>query len=145
MMRFAYLEVINLSGRVFFVLFAKLGHQTMTFVANEQRFRKHMNTTTTKKDSVVFYEAPSQNMTYLAFLFDCNCRRPCHHRVFSRFLLLTLGPFIREKTRRALPKTRTTRINGTKQAFASYFRRDLHTRLILEQNFWLFLFCPRLK
>ena len=48
--------------------------------------------------------------------------------------------------RRALHKTRTARINGTKQAFASYFRRDLHkTRLILEQNFWLFLFCPRLK
>jgi len=45
-MRFAYLEVINLSGRMFFVLFAKLGHQTMTFVASEQRLRKHMNTTT---------------------------------------------------------------------------------------------------
>ena len=45
-----------------------------------------------------------------------------------------------------LNKTRTARINGTKQAFASYFRRDLHkTRLILEQNFWLFLFCPRIK
>ena len=58
----------------------------------------------------------------------------------------TLGPFIREKIRRALHKTRTARINGTKQAFASYFRRDLHkTCLILEQNFWLFLFCPRLK
>ena len=48
--------------------------------------------------------------------------------------------------RLALHKTRTARINGTKQVFASYFRRDLHkTRLILEQNFWLFLFCPRLK
>ena len=57
-----------------------------------------------------------------------------------------LGPFIREEIRRALHKTRTARINGTKQAFASYFRRDFHkTRLILEQNFWLFLFCPRLK
>ena len=43
-------------------------------------------------------------------------------------------------------KMRTARTNGTKQAFASYFRRDLHkTRLILEQNFRLFLFCPRLK
>ena len=43
-------------------------------------------------------------------------------------------------------KTRTGRINGTKQAFASYFRRDLHkTRHILEHNFWLFLFCPRFK
>ena len=43
-------------------------------------------------------------------------------------------------------KTRTACINGTKQAFAPYFRRDLHeTRLILEQNFRLFSFCPRLK
>ena len=43
-------------------------------------------------------------------------------------------------------KTRTARINGTKQALASYFRRDLHkTRLILEKNFRLFLFCTRLK
>ena len=59
---------------------------------------------------------------------------------------MTLGPFIREKIRRVLDKTRTARINGTKQAFASYFRRDLHkARLILEQNFRLFLFCPRLK
>ena len=58
----------------------------------------------------------------------------------------TIGPFIREKIRRALHKTRAARINGTKQAFAFYFRHDLHkTRLILEQNFWLFLFCPRLK
>ena len=58
----------------------------------------------------------------------------------------TIGPFIREKIRRVLDQTRTARINGTKQAFASYFRRDLHkTRLILEQNFRLFLFCPRLK
>ena len=43
-------------------------------------------------------------------------------------------------------KTRPARINGTKQTFAPYFRRDLHkTRLILEQNFRLFLVCPRLK
>ena len=42
----------------------------------------------------------------------------------------TLGPFIREKIRRVLDKTRTARINGTKQAFASCFRRVLaKTRL----------------
>ena len=43
-------------------------------------------------------------------------------------------------------KTRTARINGTKQAFASYFRLDLHkTSLNLEQNVRLFLFGPRFK
>ena len=65
---------------MFFVLFAKLGHQTMTFVASEQRLRKHMNTTTLstttqqQKDNVVFY-AIAGNLAI---------------RVFSRFLLLTL-------------------------------------------------------
>ena len=43
-------------------------------------------------------------------------------------------------------KTRTARINGTKQAFASYFRLDLHkTSLNLEQNVRLLLFGLRRK
>ena len=70
-------------------------------------------------------------------------RRPLQN---NNLKLHTLGPFIREKIRRVLDKTRTARINGTKEAFASYFRRVLaKTRLILEQNFRLFLFVPFIR
>ena len=63
----------------------------------------------------------------------CLPNKPIKSREFE-MLNNTIGPFIREKIRRVLDKTRTARINGTKQAFASYLRRvSAKTRLIFSR------------
>ena len=49
-----------------------------------------------------------------------------------------LGPFIREKISRSLPKTGTPRINGTKSTFTAYSTHgQLKSRLILASEFWV--------
>lgn len=70
-----------------------MGHQTMTFVANEQRLRKHMNTTTlstttTRKGNEVFYDAPSPNLTCFSFRLQLQETFPSSS--FLAILLLTL-------------------------------------------------------
>ena len=53
------------------------------------------------------------------------------------YQLNTLGPFIREKIRCGLHKTRTPRINGTKSMFTAYSTQgQLKPRLILAEGFW---------
>ena len=72
----------------------------------------------------------TQNVFLCVCVPDTNCcvrNKFCARRQTGKHFC---RPFIREKIRRVLDKTRTARINGTKQAFASYFRRVLaKTRL----------------
>ena len=79
--------------------FAKFGHKTITFLANEQRLRKHMNAKTITKKTMWCYTTPHHRSDLSCFSFRLQLQETLPSSSFLAIFVINIVVSIHERGR----------------------------------------------